>query len=126
MFSCSMDQGECDMSLPRITWASWFNAMVRYKFICDVAGDDLNLCVSSLLPMVTWVLVLGSREDCIITVLIWYMTCESPMVDTIRKEQWQNVVREALMGMTKSVNTMAVNEKVIHIYTYFNGVAIKE
>ncbi len=30
------------------------------------------------------------------------------------------------MGMTKSVNTMAVNEKVIYIYTYFNGVAIKE
>ncbi len=30
------------------------------------------------------------------------------------------------MGMTNSVNTMAVNEKVIDIYTCFNGVAIKE
>ncbi len=30
------------------------------------------------------------------------------------------------MGMTKSVNTMAVNQKVIYIYTCFNGVAIKE
>ncbi len=27
---------------------------------------------------------------------------------------------------TNSVNTMAVNEKVIYIYTCFNGVAIKE
>ncbi len=30
------------------------------------------------------------------------------------------------MGMTKSVNTMAVNETVIYIYTCFNEVAIKE
>ncbi len=30
------------------------------------------------------------------------------------------------MGITKLVNTMAVNEKVIYIYTCFNGVAIKE
>ncbi len=36
------------------------------------------------------------------------------MLDT-----WQNVVREMPMGMTKSVNTMAVNEKVIYIYTCF-------
>ncbi len=34
--------------------------------------------------------------------------------------------REMPMGMSKSVNTMAVNEKVIYIYTCFNGVAIKE
>ncbi len=51
---------------------------------------------------------------------------ECPIVDTIRKEQWQNVVREMPMGMTKSVSTMAVNEKVIYIYTCFNGGAIKE
>ncbi len=51
---------------------------------------------------------------------------ECPIVDTIRKEQWQNVVKEMPMGMTKSVNTMAVNENVIYIYTCFNGVAIKE
>ncbi len=30
------------------------------------------------------------------------------------------------MGMTNSVNTMVVNEKVNYIYTCFNGVAIKE
>ncbi len=35
-------------------------------------------------------------------------------------------MREMPMGMTKSVNAMPVNEKVIHIYTCFNGVAIKE
>ncbi len=33
---------------------------------------------------------------------------------------------EMPMGMTISVNTMTVNEKVIYIYTCFNGVAIKE
>ncbi len=43
-----------------------------------------------------------------------------------RKAQWQNVVREMPMGMTNSVNTMAVIEKVNYIYTCFNGVAIKE
>ncbi len=51
---------------------------------------------------------------------------ECPIIDTIRKEQWQNVVREMPIGMTNSVNTMAVNEKVNYIYTCFNGVAIKE
>ncbi len=51
---------------------------------------------------------------------------ESPIVETIKKEQWQNVVREMPMGMTKSNNTVAVNEKVIYIYTCFNGVAITE
>ncbi len=30
------------------------------------------------------------------------------------------------MGMTNSVNTMAVNEKVIYIDTCINGVTIKE
>ncbi len=30
------------------------------------------------------------------------------------------------MGMTKSVNTITVNEKVIYIYTSFNRAAIKE
>ncbi len=30
------------------------------------------------------------------------------------------------MGMTNSVNTMSVNEKVIYIYTCFNGVDIQE
>ncbi len=30
---------------------------------------------------------------------------ESRIVDTIMKEQWQNVVREMPIGMTKSVNT---------------------
>ncbi len=30
------------------------------------------------------------------------------------------------MGMTNSVNTMAVNENVIYIYKCFNRVAIKE
>ncbi len=30
------------------------------------------------------------------------------------------------MGLTNSVNKMDVNEKVIYIYTCFNGVAIKE
>ncbi len=48
------------------------------------------------------------------------------MVDTIRKKQWQNVVRKMPMGMTKRVNTMAGNEKIIYTYTCFNEVAIKE
>ncbi len=30
------------------------------------------------------------------------------------------------MGMTNSVNTVVVNEKVIYNYPCFNGVAIKE
>ncbi len=30
------------------------------------------------------------------------------------------------LGMTESVNTMVVNDKVIYIYTCFNGVAIQE
>ncbi len=30
------------------------------------------------------------------------------------------------MGMTKLVHTMTMNEKVIYIYTCFNGVATKE
>ncbi len=30
------------------------------------------------------------------------------------------------MGMTNSANTMALNEKVFHIYTCFNGVAIHD
>ncbi len=38
------------------------------------------------------------------------------------EKQWQNVVKEMPMGMTKWVNTIAVNEKVIYIYTCFNGV----
>ncbi len=48
------------------------------------------------------------------------------IIETIRKEQWQNVVREMPIAIVESVNTMAVNEKVIYIYTCFNGVAIKE
>ncbi len=51
---------------------------------------------------------------------------ECPIIDAIWKEQWQNVMREMPMGMTNSVNTMAVNENVIYIYTCFNGVTIKE
>ncbi len=51
---------------------------------------------------------------------------ECPIVDTIRKEQWQNVVREMPMEINKSVNTIVVNQKEIHIYTCFNGLAIKE
>ncbi len=58
--------------------------------------------------------------------LRWGWQFECPIVDTIRKEQWQNVVREMPMGMTYSVYTMAVNEKANYIYTCFNGVAIKE
>ncbi len=54
-----------------------------------------------------------------------FTTSRITIVNTMRKEQWQNVVREMPMGMTKSVNTMAVHEKVIYIYTCFNGVAIK-
>ncbi len=57
---------------------------------------------------------------------VGHILCECPIVDTIRKEQWQNVVREMPTGMTNSVNTMAVKENVIYIYTSFNGVAIKE
>ncbi len=57
---------------------------------------------------------------------VGHILFECPIVDTIKKEQWPNVVREMQIGMTKSVNIMAVNEKVIYIYTCFNGVAIKE
>ncbi len=48
------------------------------------------------------------------------------MVDVIRTEQWQTVLREMPVGMTQSVNTMSVNEKVIFSYTCFNGVPIRE
>ncbi len=64
--------------------------------------------------------------DCVSAPNVGHILFECPIVDTIRKEQWQNVVREMPIGMANSVNTMAVNEKVIYIYTCFNGVAIKE
>ncbi len=68
----------------------------------------------------------GYNCDCVSAPNVGHILFECPIVDTIRKEQWQNVVREMPLGMTNSVNTMAVNEKVIYIYTCFNGVAIKE
>ncbi len=64
--------------------------------------------------------------DCVSAPNVRHTLFQCPIVDTIRKEQWQNVVREMPMGMIKSVNTMALNVKVIYIYTCFNGVAIKE
>ncbi len=68
----------------------------------------------------------GYNCDCVSAPNVGHILFKCAIVDTIRKEQWQNVVREMLMGMTNSVNTMALNEKVIYIYTCFNGVAIKE
>ncbi len=64
--------------------------------------------------------------DCVSAPNVGHKLFECPIVDTIRKEQWQNLEREMPMGMTNLVNTIAVNEKVIYIYTSFNGVAIKE
>ncbi len=68
----------------------------------------------------------GYNCDCVWVPNVGYILFECPIVDTIRKEQWQNVVREMPIQMTNSVNTMAVNEKVNYIYTCFNGVTIKE
>ncbi len=68
----------------------------------------------------------GYNCDCVSAPNVGHVLFECPIVDTIRKEQWQNVVREMQIGMIRTVNTMAVNEKVIYIYTCFNGVAIKE
>ncbi len=68
----------------------------------------------------------GYNCDCVSAPNVGHILFECLIVKTIRKEQWQNVVREMPIGMTKSINTMAVNEKVVYIYTYFNGVAIKE
>ncbi len=68
----------------------------------------------------------GYNCDCVSGPNVGHILFECPIVDTIRKEQWQNVVREMPMGMINSVNTMAMNEKLIYIYTCFNGVAIKE
>ncbi len=68
----------------------------------------------------------GYNCDCVSAPNVGHILFECPIVDTIRKKQWQNVVREMPVGMTNSVNTMAVNEKVNYIYTCFNGVPIKE
>ncbi len=67
----------------------------------------------------------GYNCDCVSARNVGHILFECPIEDTIRKEQWQNVVREMPMGMTNSVNTTAVNEKIIYIYTCFNRVAIK-
>ncbi len=66
----------------------------------------------------------GYNYDYVSAPNVGHILFECSIVDTIRKEQWQNVVREMPMAMTNSVNTMAVNEKVIYIYIRFNGVAI--
>ncbi len=76
--------------------------------------------------LVTNIIKSGYNCDCVSAPNVGHIPFECPIVDTIRKEQWQIVVREMPMGMTNSVNTMAVNDKVIYIYTCFNGVAIKE
>ncbi len=68
----------------------------------------------------------GYNCDCVSAPNVGHILFECPIVDRIRKEQWQNVVREMPIGMTNSVNTIAVNERVNYIYTCFNGVAIKE
>ncbi len=68
----------------------------------------------------------GYNCDCIPGPKVGHILFECLIVDTIRKEQWLNVVREMPMGMPNLVNTMDVNEKVFYIYTCFNGVAIKE
>ncbi len=59
----------------------------------------------------------GYNCDSVSALNVGHILFECPIVDTIRKEQWQNIVSEMPMGMTNSVNTMAVNEKVIYIYT---------
>ncbi len=68
----------------------------------------------------------GYNCDCVSAPNVGHRLFECPIVYTIRKEQWQNVVREMPIGMNKSVRTMAVNKKVIYIYTCFNRVTIKE
>ncbi len=67
----------------------------------------------------------GYNCDCVSAPNVGHILFEYPIVDTIGKEQWQNVVREMPKEMTKSVNTMAVNENVIYMYTCFNGEAIQ-
>ncbi len=68
----------------------------------------------------------GYNCDCVSSPNVGHILFECPIVDTIRKEQWQYVMREMPMGMTNSVNTIIVIERVIYIYTCFNRVAIKE
>ncbi len=68
----------------------------------------------------------GYNCDCVSAPNVGHIVFECPIVDTIRKEHWQSVVRGMPVGVTKSVKAMAVNEKVIYIYTCFNRVAIKE
>ncbi len=68
----------------------------------------------------------GYNCDCVSAPNVGQILFKCPIVDTIRKEQRPNVVREMPMGMTNLINTMAVNEKEIYIYTCFNGVALKD
>ncbi len=49
-----------------------------------------------------------SNCDSVLVQNVGQILFECPKVD--RKEQWQNVVREMPIGMTVSINTMAVNE----------------
>ncbi len=65
-------------------------------------------------------------SDCVSAPNVGHILFECPIIETIRKEPLQNVVREMPIRMTESVNTMDVNEKVIFIYSCFNGIAIKE
>ncbi len=46
-----------------------------------------------------------------------------PIIETIRKKQGQNVVREMPIGMTESVNCQWKSNKYLYM---FNGVAINE
>ncbi len=53
----------------------------------------------------------GYNCDCVSAPNVGHIPFECPIVDTIWKEQWQNIVKEMPIGMIKSVNTMAVNKK---------------
>ncbi len=64
---------------------------------------------------------MGTIVTCVSAPNVGHILFECLIVDTIRKRQWQNVVREMPMGMNDQVcyvNTMAVNEKVIYIFIH--------
>ncbi len=108
----------------------WTAPRLLYRGLNDFKFTGINLktgcpwwevakwdCSLLLKIKVMWKLLVtnniksGYKCHCVPALSVGHILFECPIVDTIRKEQWQNIVRQMPMGMTNSVNTMAMNEK---------------
>ncbi len=82
-----------------------------YLINLKVYSKIFNMLHAFICILVTNNIKSGYNCECVSAPNLGHILFECPIVDTIRKEQWQNVIREMPMGITNSVNTMAVNEK---------------